>query len=240
MTAYMAKATREAKAHTSWTSPNEAYDAALRDFVEGAMADLTFTVDAEAFVAPLIAAGRVNSLAQTLLKLTAPGIPDIYQGTELWDLSLVDPDNRRPVDYALRQRLLAALDRATPAEIMARIDEGLPKLWVIRQSLQLRRRRPALFGPEGAYRPLAATGDRSGHVVAFTRGEGILTVVPRLMMRLEESWLDTTLELPPGRWRNELTGDVAQGLVRIADLLAPFPVALLSRVEPGALDADTR
>jgi (1->4)-alpha-D-glucan 1-alpha-D-glucosylmutase len=240
MTAYMAKATREAKAHTSWTSPNEAYDAALRDFVEGAMADLTFTVDAEAFVAPLIAAGRVNSLAQTLLKLTAPGIPDIYQGTELWDLSLVDPDNRRPVDYALRQRLLAALDRATPAEIMARIDEGLPKLWVIRQSLQLRRRRPALFGSEGAYRPLAATGDRSGHVVAFTRGEGILTVVPRLMMRLEESWLDTTLELPPGRWRNEFTGDFAQGLVRIADLQAPFPVALLSRVEPGALDADTR
>jgi len=240
LTAYMAKAAREAKAHTSWTSPNEAYDAALRAFVEGAMADSTFTEDVEAFVAPLIAAGRVNSLAQTLLKLTAPGIPDIYQGTELWDLSLVDPDNRRPVDYALRRRLLAALDRATPAEIMARIDEGLPKLWVIRQTLQLRGRRPDLFGPDGAYRPLAATGDRSGHLVAFARGEGAVTVVPRLVMRLEENWLDTALELPPGRWRNELTGVFVRGAVRIADLLRPFPVALLARVESDAPAAQTR
>src|SRR5262245_5744517 len=97
MTAYMAKATREAKAHTSWTSPNETYEHALRAFIESSMADRAFTSDLEAFVAPLIAAGRVNSLAQTLLKLTTPGIPDIYQGNELWDLSLVDPDNRRPV-----------------------------------------------------------------------------------------------------------------------------------------------
>jgi (1->4)-alpha-D-glucan 1-alpha-D-glucosylmutase len=239
LTAYMEKAAREAKAHTSWTSPNEVYDAALRAFVEGAMADLAFTVDVETFVAPLIAAGRVNSLAQTLLKLTAPGIPDIYQGTELWDLSLVDPDNRRPVDYALRRRLLGALERATPKEIMARNDEGLPKLWVIRQTLRLRRRRPALFGPEGAYRPLHATGDRSSHVVAFVRGEGAVTVVPRLVMRLEESWLDTTLEFPPGRWHNELTGDFLQGAVRVADLVAPFPVALLSRVESNAPGAES-
>jgi (1->4)-alpha-D-glucan 1-alpha-D-glucosylmutase len=231
MTGYMEKAAREAKAHTSWTSPNEAYDAALRAFVEGAMADLTFTVDVEAFVAPLIAAGRINSLAQTLLKLTAPGIPDIYQGTELWDLSLVDPDNRRPVDYALRERLLADLDRATPEQIMARSDEGLPKLWVIRQTLHLRRRRPELFGPEGSYRPLAVTGERWGHVVAFARGDGVVTVVPRLVMRLEKRWLDTALELPAGRWRNELTGQIVQGVVRLDDLLARFPVALLSRVD---------
>src|SRR5258705_54332 len=139
------------------------------------MADLNFTVDVEAFVGPLIAAGRVNSLAQTLLKLTAPGIPDIHQGTGLWDLSLVAPDNRRPVDYALRRRLLAALDRATPDQIMARSDEGLPKLWVIRQALHLRRLRPALFGGDGAYRPLAAIGARSGHVVAVARGDGAIT-----------------------------------------------------------------
>jgi (1->4)-alpha-D-glucan 1-alpha-D-glucosylmutase len=194
----------------------------------------------EAFVAPLIAAGRINSLAQTLLKLTAPGIPDLYQGAELWDLSLVDPDNRRPVDYPLRRRLLAVLDRATPKEIMARIDEGLPKLWVIRQTLELRRRRPELFGPDGTYRPLAATGDRSGHVVAFARGDDAITVVPRLVMRLEESWMNTTLELPAGRWRNELAGDVVQGVVRIADVLTQFPVALFSRVESGAPDAGTR
>src|SRR5262249_22483626 len=172
------------------------------------IADLTFTVDVEAFVAPLIAAGRVNSLAQTLLKLSVPGVPDIYQGTELWDLSLVDPDNRRPVDYALRRRLLATLERATPAEIVARNDEGVPKLWVIRQALRLRRLRPALFGEDGAYRPLTAVGGRSGHVVAFVRGEGAITVAPRLVMRLEGNWMNTTLELPPGRWRNELDGDV--------------------------------
>jgi (1->4)-alpha-D-glucan 1-alpha-D-glucosylmutase len=234
MTAYLAKATREAKAHTSWTSPNEPYEQALRAFVESSMADRAFTADLEAFVAPLIAAGRVNSLAQTLLKLTAPGIPDIYQGNELWDLSLVDPDNRRPVDYTRRRRLLAELDRATPTEIMVRMDDGLPKLWVIRQALRLRRRRPELFGSEGVYRPLAATGDRSGHVVAFSRGEGAVTVVPRLVLRLEESWLDTTLALPAGRWRNELTGEPVQGTVRIADLLAQFPVALISIAESSA------
>jgi (1->4)-alpha-D-glucan 1-alpha-D-glucosylmutase len=234
---YMQKAAREAKAHTSWTTPNETYEAALRAFVEAAMADLTFTVDVEAFVAPLIAPGRINSLAQTLLKLTAPGVPDIYQGTELWDLSLVDPDNRRPVDYALRRRLLAALDRATPEQIMARSDEGLPKLWVIRQALQLRRQRPAPFGADGAYRPLAAIGARADHVVAFARGDSAVTVVPRLVMRLEGNWLNTTLELPSGAWRNELTGDVVQGVVRLTDLLARFPVALLSRVEASAPDA---
>jgi (1->4)-alpha-D-glucan 1-alpha-D-glucosylmutase len=240
MTAYMTKASREAKAHTSWTSPNEAYDAALSAFVAATMADLAFTVDVEAFVAPLIAAGRVNSLAQTLLKLTAPGVPDIYQGTELWDLSLVDPDNRRPVDYALRRRLLAELDGASPEQITARSDEGLPKLWVVRQALQLRRRRPALFDTDGAYCPLAAVGARSGHVVAFSRGEGAITVVPRLVMRLAGDWMNTTLELPAGRWRDELTGGVVQGAPRLADLLARFPVALLSRIESADPDGATR
>ena len=231
MVAYMTKASREAKAHTSWTSPNEAYDTALREFVQAAMADLDFTVDAEAFVTPLIATGRVNSLAQTLMKLTAPGIPDIYQGTELWDLSLVDPDNRRPVDYALRRRLLASLDRATPKEIMARSDEGLPKLWLVRQVLQLRRRLPTPFGPDGIYRPLTAIGGRAGHVVAFVRGDSVVAVAPRLVMRLDENWMNTTLELPAGRWRNELTGDVMQGIVPVAELLAHFPVALLAAGE---------
>jgi (1->4)-alpha-D-glucan 1-alpha-D-glucosylmutase len=198
------------------------------------MADLDFTVDVEAFVSPLISAGRINSLAQTLLKLTAPGVPDIYQGTELWDLSLVDPDNRRPVDYALRRRLLTELDRLTPKEIMARSDEGLPKLWLIRQTLQLRRLRAALFGPDGTYRPLTAIGARPGHVVAFARGDGAVVVVPRLVMRLEDNWMNTSLELPAGRWRNELTGDVLQDVVPVAGLLAQFPVALLARLEPGA------
>ena len=143
----------------------------------------------------------------------------------------MDPDNRRPVDYALRRRLLASLDQATPKEIMARSDEGLPKLWLVRQVLQLRRRLPTPFGPDGIYRPLTAIGGRAGHVVAFVRGDSVVAVAPRLVMRLDENWMNTTLELPAGRWRNELTGDVAQGILPVAELLAHFPVALLAAGE---------
>ena len=226
------KALREGKERSDWNAPDTTYEGAAAGFL-AALLDPgrsgEFLSALSAFVTRVAAAGAANSLAQLTLKLTAPGVPDIYQGTELWDLSLVDPDNRRPVDYARRRRLLAELERAKPAEIMARIDEGLPKLWLVRQTLHLRRRRPELFGPDGAYRPLAERGERAGHVVAFTRGERVVTVVPRLLMRLEGSWLDTTLELPAGRWHNELTGESAHGTVQIADLLATFPVALLSR-----------
>src|ERR1019366_2324003 len=113
------------------------------------------------FVDSVRDAGWVNSLGQTLLKLTAPGVPDIYQGTELWDFSLVDPDNRRPVDYARRRRLLAELSHVAPASVWARRSEGLPKLWVIRQALDLRRRDPAVFGPEGSYTPMQAEGSQA-------------------------------------------------------------------------------
>ncbi|MGH7607537.1 MAG: malto-oligosyltrehalose synthase, partial [Gemmatimonadales bacterium] len=128
--AYMEKAAREAKTHTSWTAPQPEYEAALRRFVEGALADAEFSAAVDAFVRTIRDAGRVVSLAQTLLKLTAPGIPDIYEGTELWSLSLVDPDNRRPVDYALRRRLLEDAAAATAEQVCARADEGLPKLWL--------------------------------------------------------------------------------------------------------------
>ncbi len=128
---YLEKAIREAKRKTSWTRPDPAYEAAVRGFAEGVLADSTFLADLAAFVAPLVAPGRVSSLAQVLLKLTAPGVPDFYQGSEIWDLSLVDPDNRRPVDYELRRRLLADLEgNPTPEAILARVDEGLPKLWL--------------------------------------------------------------------------------------------------------------
>ena len=168
---YMEKAIREAKVHTSWTHTNADYEAAVRGFVTDVLADPEFTADLAAFVAPLVQAGRVNALAQTLLKLTAPGVPDLYQGTEVWDLSLVDPDNRRPVDYDLRRRLLREFEGATPEQVWARVDEGLPKLWLIRQALALRRRQPELFGPQGDYQPLLAKGERAAHVVAFARGE---------------------------------------------------------------------
>jgi len=232
--AYMDKASREAKVHTSWTDPNPAYDTALRAFVEGTCQDLAFRADVEAFMAPLIAPGRVVSLAQLLLKLTAPGVPDLYQGTELWTDSLVDPDNRRSVDYALRRRLLAALDRLSPEEVWNRMDEGLPKMWVMRQALTLRRHRPHLFGPQGAYRALAAHGAKAAHVVAFARGEGVVTVVPRLVLGLGGRWGETTLTLPAGRWHNALTSDTVDGgEVRLAELLGRAPVALLSKEGDG-------
>jgi (1->4)-alpha-D-glucan 1-alpha-D-glucosylmutase len=233
--AYMEKAMREAKVYTSWTRTNQAYEEAVLGFVTEVLEDQEFTADLEAFVAPLIEPGRVNSLALTLLKLTAPGVPDLYQGTELWDLSLVDPDNRRPVDYDRRRRLLASLNGATPQAIWARVDEGVPKLWVIRQALRLRRRRPALFGPQGEYEPLEADGPRAQHAVAFMRGGGAVTVVPRLVLGLNGDWGETTLALPPGHWRNELTGEEFYGdAVPLGLLLAPFPVALLAREKEAA------
>ena len=227
--AYMEKASREAKMHTSWTHPKADYETALREFVKGISNDRKFKADLETFVKPLIEPGRVNSLAQTLIKLTAPGVPDFYQGSELWDLSVVDPDNRRPVDYALRRRLLSELDGMTAEEIWSRIDEGLPKLWVIRQALKLRQCRQ-LLGPESGYQPLVARGEKSAHVVAFARGERAITVVPRLVLKLGGSWGDSTVELPPGRWHHTFTDEIFNGgELRIANLLKRFPVALLSR-----------
>lgn len=231
--AFMTKAVREAKLHTGWIRPDDAYEAAVDRFVTAVMADTAFTAEVDAFVRPLVRPGRINSLAQTLIKLTAPGVPDIYQGTELWDLSLVDPDNRRPVDYHLRQRLLQELDGCTVETIMSRMDEGLPKLWVIRQALHLRRRRPAPFSSQGDYRPLTAEGAKAGHVVAFARGDQVVTIVPRRIMGLADDWADTRIQLPPGRWHNRLGGDMILEAVsiRLADLLARFPVALLVKEE---------
>jgi (1->4)-alpha-D-glucan 1-alpha-D-glucosylmutase len=232
--AYLEKAAREAKLQTSWRRPDPDADAALRAFAEGALADAEFLADLASFVEPLVGPGRVNSLAQTLLKLTSPGVPDLYQGTELWDLSLVDPDNRRPVDYALRRRLREELHRLGPEEVCARADEGLPKLWLIQRALALRARRPELFGPgaAGSYAPLAALGPRAEHVVALARGEAALAVVPRLVLRLGGAWDDTLLPLPSGAWRNVLTGDsVGGGDVPLERLLERFPVALLQREE---------
>ncbi len=233
-TAYMTKATREAKAKTSWTEPSEPYEEALKGFIAGVLGDEEFIADLERFAAPLIEAGRINSLSQALLKLMAPGVPDIYQGNELWDLSLVDPDNRRPVDYDVRRALLAELDKGlSPEQILARSDEGLPKLHVTHRSLQLRRARPDLFGPKGDYRPIEATGPKAAHVVAFGRGDGCVAVGVRLPVKLGGDWGGTTIDLPEGTWKNELTGAVVRGgRSRLADLLGQFPVGLFSRNPP--------
>jgi len=171
----------------------------------------------------------VTSLALTLLKLAAPGVPDIYQGTELWDLSLVDPDNRRPVDFAKRRRYLAEMDGMCPDRILARAEEGLPKLWTIRQALRTRNSRPASFGAEGSFQALWASGPKAAHVIAFQRSDDVIAVAPRLVMSVG-GWDGTLLEVPEGHWRNQFTGEsIEAGKVEIAALFAQFPVALLAR-----------
>ncbi len=228
--AYLVKAVKEAKRQTSWVRPDAGYEQAVQDFAAAVLAGEEFVSDLEAFVRPLAEAGRVVSLAQTLLKLTAPGVPDIYQGTELWDLSLVDPDNRRPVDFERRRRLLDKVASAPAAEVMSLGDEGAEKLWLVHRALSARRRRAASFRPGAHYRPLYAEGRRSVHAVAYLRDDDVLVVVPRLVLGLAEGWGDTTLVLPPGRWVDELGGEQEwEGSVLLADLLDTVPVALLGR-----------
>jgi (1->4)-alpha-D-glucan 1-alpha-D-glucosylmutase len=226
--AYMEKACREGKSRTSWLAPNEPFESATRRFIESIYEDRSFMGDLEHFVEPLVEPGRINSLSQLLLKQTAPGIPDTYQGEELWDLSLVDPDNRRPVNYEQRRRLLAELPGLNIDQIWQRIDEGLPKLWTLRQTLRIRREHPEAFGDTAAYRPLQAAGAKAEHVVAFERGGKVVALLPRLVLQLQRDWGETALSLCAGAWHNALTGEIVTGgrfLVR--DLLRSFPVALL-------------
>jgi (1->4)-alpha-D-glucan 1-alpha-D-glucosylmutase len=228
--AYLEKAAREAKRHTSWTRPDPRYEDALRRFAERSLASPAFARSLEGFVAGLVAPGRANALALALLKLTAPGVPDVYQGCELWESSLVDPDNRRPVDYARRRALLGELHRLDLGAIRRRADEGLPKLWLVRQALDLRRRRPGWFGAGAGYEPLPARGERAEHVVAYARAGRAVAVSPRLVLRLERAggFGDAELTLPPGEFRDVLSGRGRRGgPVRVAELLADFPVALL-------------
>ncbi|HZA41813.1 MAG TPA: malto-oligosyltrehalose synthase [Actinomycetota bacterium] len=221
---YMRKATKEAKRFTSWTDPNPEFDVALDDFVRGLLGDPEFTRDLNEFVAPLITAGRINSLAQTVLKLTSPGVPDIYQGTELWDLSLVDPDNRRPVDYETRRLLLEFVSRAGHEEVLARSDTGAPKLFVIQRILALRAKRPELFDRRASYQPLPTHGD---FAVAFSRSQEVVVVVPRLTLSRPPQWTEATVTLPVGEWRNVFTEESAAREVALGRLLAQFPVAVL-------------
>ena len=228
---YMEKAAREAKTHTSWIRIDQDYESALRGFVEAVLDDRDFVRRLEEFVRPLVGPGRVNSLAQTLLKITAPGVPDFYQGTELWSHTLVDPDNRRSVDYGRRRRLLQEAESVGCDEVLARADEGLPKLRTIGRALRVRKERSAAFRPEGDYRPLGVVGERAERVVAFSRGEDqVVTVIPRLARGAGNTWGDTAVELPAGPWRAVFSDTrVEGGSVPVAELFALFPVALLTR-----------
>jgi len=226
---YMLKACREAKIRTSWHEPNTGYEANIAGFIEGVFQTPEFIASLEAFIAPLILPGRVNSLAQTLVKMMAPGIPDFYQGTELWDLSLVDPDNRRPVDFELRSELLGRCASMTAPDVLLDWESGLPKLWMTACVLALRRRRAIDFMPQSKYQPLVAQGSRLGNLLAFMRGENLIAVVPRFSMTANGGWGDTQLSLPRGVWKNEFTDAPVQGAVGPGELFVGFPVALLVR-----------
>lgn len=235
--AYLAKASREARVHTSWVDPRPGYDDALAAFVTAVLADAGFVADLESFLADhnLVERGRVSSLAQTALLLTCPGVPDLYQGTEVWDLSLVDPDNRRPVDYGARRALLADVAGGGPEAALDRMSDGGPKLWLIRRLLAYRQRHPAAFSPGSDYEPLAISGPKAEHAVAFTRaggtGDRLAVVVPRLVVRLADDWAGTAVMLPAGSWTDVLTGRRTDGgQVSVAELLRRFPVAVLGQV----------
>ncbi|MGY1711980.1 malto-oligosyltrehalose synthase [Geodermatophilus sp. SYSU D00758] len=224
---YAGKAAREAGTSTTWTAPDEAFEARLHALVDSAFDDPATHAEVGSFVAGIAPYGRSNALAQKLVQLTMPGVPDVYQGTELWDLSLVDPDNRRPVDWDLRRRLLARLDEGWLPEVD---DEGAAKLLVVSRALRARRDSPGLFT---GYLPVTATGSAAGHAVAFDRG-GAVTVATRLPVALEAAggWGDTALRLPTGSWRDLLTGQRVvsdAGGVPVAGALARLPVALLVR-----------
>jgi (1->4)-alpha-D-glucan 1-alpha-D-glucosylmutase len=227
---YMLKASKESKEHTSWTDPNPVFEASLQAFVEGVLGHAEFITDLTAFLEPLVRPAMMASLAQNLIKCTAPGIPDVYQGTELWDLSLVDPDNRRAVDYSRRRRMLADLNRLSVEAILDRHAEGLPKLFVLQRALLVRRQHADVFGPQGGYRPLTAEGDRAHHVVGFIRGDRVVTLAPRLTVGLGAGWGNTQIHLDSGTWVDAFTGERRNGgLHRIGRLLARFPVGLLVR-----------
>jgi (1->4)-alpha-D-glucan 1-alpha-D-glucosylmutase len=219
LVAYLEKATREAKLHTTWTEPDEAYDAAVRDFAERLLDDDDVLSSVAEFVAFLDPAMRANVLGQKLVALTMPGVPDVYQGCDLVDLSLVDPDNRREVDFSDRRARLARLDSGSkPADLS---DE---KLLVVSRALRLRRNHPRWFGAASSYAPVTTSTPRA---VAFVRGASAVTLVSRLTARTT-GWDDETLDLPPGQWRDVLTDAAYDGVaIPLGGLLATLPVALL-------------
>jgi (1->4)-alpha-D-glucan 1-alpha-D-glucosylmutase len=257
---YMRKALKEAKLHTSWINPHEHYERAVREFVAAILdpeRSAAFIKDLSEFVRTPTRAGLLNSLSQTLLKITSPGVPDFYQGTELWSFTLVDPDNRRQVDYEQRRALLASMRDAGDGDttdfvkgLLERPEDGRVKLYVTARALSFRRERAEMLA-RGRYIPLEAQGRRAENALAFARAhndEACVAVAARFFTRLgvgaegrlalsAEAWGDTTLplgELGAGRWRDVFTGREFDanddGALRLSEVLTPLPVALLSRV----------
>ncbi len=247
--AYMAKSIHEAQRHTSWINPNADYDGATSAFVRAVLdrtVNAAFLDDLAGFRTRIDRIGLVNALAQQLLKLTAPGMPDLYQGTELWDFNLVDPDNRRPVDFPTHRRALSALRRRSPSvrlarELLAQAADGRVKLWLTHRALMARRDHPDVFA--GDYAALAASGSQAGHVIAFARhgaDREALVLVPRLVGSLPASaggwpvgegvWESTVVPTASRSLTDVFTGErliPRDGQIRVADALAELPVALL-------------
>jgi (1->4)-alpha-D-glucan 1-alpha-D-glucosylmutase len=214
--AYTEKAIRESGLHTSWNEPNDEFESAVHTWLD-AVIDGPVGIEMTSLVARLDLHARSDALGQKLIALTAPGVPDVYQGTELWDDSLVDPDNRRPVDYAARVNALEALRH--------------PKIRVVAAALSLRRERSASF-TEGGYTPVAADGPAADHLVAFLRGDDVLTAVSRHTVLLSETgWGDTTVVLPHGQWTDRISGARFSGRMLAVELFAELPVALLERTD---------
>jgi (1->4)-alpha-D-glucan 1-alpha-D-glucosylmutase len=236
---YVIKAVREAKEKTSWSNPDSDYEAAVRRFV-GAVLDASrpnpFLAEFHGLVLSLERPGAVTALAQLVLKLTVPGVPDIYQGGELWDFNLVDPDNRRPVDWEIRRRLLRSIAGARPADLAQNWQDGREKIFVTHRLLALRRKHAELFAA-GDYQPLETVGDRAEHLCAFSRshgGERIVVAVPRLAYRLYQSnpddrWDDTAIALTAAAWRDVFACRRIENRdrLRAAELFSEFPVAVL-------------
>ncbi|HUQ27943.1 MAG TPA: malto-oligosyltrehalose synthase [Usitatibacter sp.] len=252
--AYMQKAQREAKRHSSWATVNEPYEAATSSFVTAILDDSqpnAFLDDFRVAARAVTWIGFINSLSMATVKLTSPGVPDIYQGNELWDFSLVDPDNRRPVDYAARRRMLDGLERlgdkpdAALAAIFGKLEDGRAKLYVTQRLLKLRAEREALF-LHGGYTPVRTTGARSRNLVSFARRHeagACITVAPRLVtglgietgeLPIGEKWQDT--RIMPGFLKDGdvlvdvITGKshrVSDGGLRLAELLDRATVAVL-------------
>ncbi len=251
LTGYLLKAMREAKTVTSWTDPDTGYESAVLDLARVILADRELSDRITAFVTWITPDASANSLSAKLVQLTMPGVPDVYQGCELAGFSLVDPDNRRPVDFARRRVMLAALDEAAadsqqpaagslaradgPGSVVARATLDAGKLLVSSRALRLRREHPDWFA--GTYQPLSVTGRASRHAVAFCRGAEVVTVATRLPAGLRRSggWRDTELRLPGGGWLDVLTGTPHRGgEVSLASLTTRLPVALLVRADSEA------
>ena len=256
---YLLKASKEAKVKTSWISPNHEHDHGLVEFVQAAMrpgADNRFIADFAAFAGRVATAGMLNSLSQVLLKIASPGVPDFYQGSELWDLSLVDPDNRRPVDYAIRQSMLAEITRAAANEPLAltkelfeRPDDGRIKMYVTCRALGWRRKHARLFR-DGAYVPIQGAGRRGHHLIAFGRGSSehhVIVAAGRFFTGFgmlpqgaagESAWSDTFLSVPPNLLQEDYVDLFTGQTVRadcerdarqlcMSEIFAHMPVSIL-------------